>query len=60
MKPVILVTRKLPYAVEDRLRRDYEPMLNPDDDLYTSDEIIERSQKADAIFSGQEPRDRVA
>jgi len=50
MKPVILVTRKLPDAVEDRLRRDYEPMLNPDDDLYTSDEIIERAKRADAIM----------
>jgi len=97
MEPVILVTRKLPDAVEDRLRRDYEPMLNPDDDLYTSDEIIERAKtpdihpeyrnlpnvflmphigsatketrdamgfraldNLDAIFSGKEPRDRVA
>jgi len=50
MKPGILVTRKLPDAVEDRLRRDYEPMLNPDDDLYTSDEIIERAKRADAIM----------
>ena len=50
MKPVILVTRKLPGAVEDRLCRDYEPMLNPDDDLYTSDEIIERAKTADAIM----------
>ncbi len=28
MKPVILVTRKLPDAVEDRIRRDYDPILN--------------------------------
>jgi len=26
-KPVVLVTRKLPAAVEDRLRRDYQPIL---------------------------------
>ena len=50
MKPVILVTRKLPDAVEDRLRRDYDPILNPDDALYSSDEIIERAQGADAIL----------
>jgi len=50
MKPVILVTRKLPDAVEDRLRRDYDPILNPDDTLYTSDEIIERAKDADAIL----------
>lgn len=36
-KPVVLMTRKLPDAVEDRLRRDYEPRLNPDDRLYSSD-----------------------
>ncbi len=50
MKPVILVTRKLPDAVEERLRRDYDPILNPDDVLYSSDEIIERAQGADAIL----------
>ena len=31
MKPVVLVTRKLPERVEERLRRDYTPILNPDD-----------------------------
>ena len=50
MKPVILVTRKLPDAVEERLRQDYDPILNPDDALYTSEEIIERAKKADAIL----------
>ena len=50
MKPVILVTRKLPDAVEERLRKDYDPILNPDDVLYSSDEIIERAQGTDAIL----------
>ena len=50
MRPVILVTRKLPDAVEERLKRDYEPRLNPDDRLYTKDEIIERAEGADAIL----------
>ena len=50
MKPVILVTRKLPDAVEDRIRRDYDPILNPDDVLYSSDEIIDRAKGADAIL----------
>lgn len=49
-KPVVLVTRKLPGAVEDRLRRDYEPRLNPDDQLYSSDQLIALSQGADAIM----------
>ena len=50
MKPVVLVTRKLPDAVEDRLRRDYEPRFNPADDLYSSDELIKRAEGADAIL----------
>ena len=50
MKPVVLVTRKLPDSVEDRLRRDYTPILNPDDTLYTSEQIIERAKEADAIL----------
>lgn len=49
-KPVILVTRKLPDAVEDRLRRDYQPRLNPDDQLYSGDEIVELAAGADAIL----------
>jgi lactate dehydrogenase-like 2-hydroxyacid dehydrogenase len=49
-KPVVLVTRKLPDAVEDRLRRDYQPRLNPDDQLYSADEIVELAAGADAIL----------
>jgi lactate dehydrogenase-like 2-hydroxyacid dehydrogenase len=50
MKPVILVTRKLPEAVEERLQRDYQPILNPTDTLYSSEDIIKMAQKADAIL----------
>ncbi len=50
MKPVVLVTRKLPDSVEDRLRRDYTPILNPNDVLYSGEEIIERARGADAIM----------
>lgn len=49
-KPVILVTRKLPEAVEARLSRDYEPRLNPEDVLYSKDEIIERATGAQGIL----------
>lgn len=49
-KPVVVVTRKLPPAVEDRLRRDYDPRLNEEDRLYTTDELIERVRGADAIL----------
>lgn len=50
MKPAILVTRKLPDAVEARLRRDYDVRLNPGDILYSGDEIIERAKDVDAIL----------
>ncbi|MBI2586648.1 MAG: D-glycerate dehydrogenase [Rhodospirillales bacterium] len=49
-KPVILVTRKLPSAVETRLRRDYDARLNPDDRLYSEHQLIERAQGARAIL----------
>ncbi len=49
-KPVILVTRKLPDAVEARLQRDYAPILNPDDKLYSAEEIINLSANAEAIL----------
>ncbi|MGF1591755.1 MAG: 2-hydroxyacid dehydrogenase [Kiloniellaceae bacterium] len=49
-KPVVFVTRKLPQAVEARLMRDYEAILNPDDRLYTADELVEISRRADAIL----------
>ena len=51
MKPIVLVTRKLPDAVEDRLLRDYQPRLNPADQLYSSDELIANAAGADAIIS---------
>jgi lactate dehydrogenase-like 2-hydroxyacid dehydrogenase len=50
MKPVVFVTRKLPDTVEDRLKRDYDARLNPNDTLYSSDEIIERAKGTDAIM----------
>jgi len=49
-KPVVFVTRKLPVAVETRLQRDYEPRLNPDDRLYTANQLVELSEGADAIL----------
>jgi lactate dehydrogenase-like 2-hydroxyacid dehydrogenase len=49
-KPVVFVTRKLPKAVEERLRRDYEARLNSDDRLYSEDELIERARGAQAIL----------
>jgi len=50
LKPTVFVTRKLPLAVEDRLQRDYQARLNPDDQLYSRDEIIARARGAQAIL----------
>lgn len=50
-KPVVLVTRKLPEAVERRLERDYQPLFNEQDRLYTTDELLERAASADAILA---------
>ena len=49
-KPTVFVTRKLPEAVESRLQRDYQVLLNPDDRLYSKDELVERSRGAQAIL----------
>lgn len=46
----VLVTRKLPDAVEARLNRDYEAIFNPTDRLYSSDELINLSEDMDALI----------
>jgi len=49
-RPIVLVTRKLPAAVEARLRRDFDPRLNPDDRLYGADQLIDLAAGVDAIL----------
>jgi lactate dehydrogenase-like 2-hydroxyacid dehydrogenase len=49
-KPVILVTRRLPDAVQARLLREYAPRLNPDDTPYTSDALVAAATGADALL----------
>jgi lactate dehydrogenase-like 2-hydroxyacid dehydrogenase len=49
-KPVVVVTRKLPPAVEARLEKDYTPKLNPKDHLYSADELIDLCADAAAIL----------
>lgn len=49
IKPAVLVTRKLPRAVEDRLRRDYDARLNADDRVYGADELVALADGAVAI-----------
>ena len=49
-KPTVLVTRRLPRAVEERLERDYEARLNREDKVYSSDELVALAAGADAII----------
>ncbi len=49
-KPSVLVTRKLPDAVEARLARDYRASFNTADRLYSSDELVALAAAADAIL----------
>ena len=49
-KPVLLVTRQFPEAVEARAARDYDARLNTKDQLYGPAEIIRLSAGADAIL----------
>ena len=49
-KPVVLVTRRLPAAVEARLQSDYAPRLNLDDALYSSEHLLELAAGAAAII----------
>lgn len=49
-KPVVLATRKLPPAVEKRLKADYDARLNATDRRYAADEIVALAEGADAIL----------
>lgn len=49
-KPVLLVTRKLPPAIEARAAAEFEARLNPDDTPTSPEDILLMSQGADAIL----------
>lgn len=49
-KPTVLVTRRLPQAVEQRLQRDYDARLNTHDEVYSSDQLLELANGAIAII----------
>ena len=50
-KPTILVTRKLPHMVEERLYRDFSPHFNSDDTLYSNETIIKLAEGCDGIVA---------
>lgn len=45
----VLFTRRLPEAVERRAARDYRLIANPEDRPLTADEMVSRSEGADAV-----------
>ena len=49
-KPVVLVTRKLPDAVEQKLAEHFEVILNPEDKLYNTEELLQLAAQVDAIL----------
>ncbi len=50
-KPRVLVTRRLPDAVIERVERDYDAQLNPNDDVYGVEELLRRAECCDAILA---------
>jgi len=49
-KPVVLVTRKLTDSVEEKLGEHFETILNPDDKLYSTAELLQLAEQVDAIL----------
>ena len=48
-KPLVIVTRKLPDAIETRMRELFDTRLNVDDRPMGQAELIEAVQKADVL-----------
>ncbi len=49
-KPKLLITRKLRPVVEKRAARDYDVVLNHDDTVFSSEELISACRKVDAVL----------
>ena len=50
-KPRVLVGRKLPDAIQERLARDYDPLFNADDHVYSPQELLEKAEGAACILA---------
>lgn len=48
--PRVVVTRRLPGAVEDRLRREFEVALNPEDVAFGRDRLARALREADGVL----------
>ena len=49
-QPRVVVTRKLPAAVEARLTRDYDALLNADDRVIGVEDLVSLARNADALL----------
>jgi lactate dehydrogenase-like 2-hydroxyacid dehydrogenase len=49
-KPVLVITRRWPEAVEELIKRDYDARFNATDQLYCRDELLARSDGAEALL----------
>jgi lactate dehydrogenase-like 2-hydroxyacid dehydrogenase len=49
-KPILLVTRRLPPAIEARAARDYDARLNAEDTVRTGADVVRLAQGADAVL----------
>ncbi len=56
MRPHILVTRKLPDAVEARLARDYDAALNAKDEVYEAADLIRLARDVDGVLTAPTER----
>ncbi len=48
-KPLVIVTRKLPDAIETRMMELFDTRLNPDDHAFTQAELVEAVAQADVL-----------
>lgn len=49
MKPLVIVTRKLPTEIEERMKSLFRVELNDDDHIFNREELIDAVQRADII-----------
>jgi lactate dehydrogenase-like 2-hydroxyacid dehydrogenase len=49
-KPILVVTSRYPKEVEDRIDRDYNARRNPNQGLFSQQQLLSASEGADALF----------
>lgn len=63
MKKRLLVTRRLPDEIHARAARDYDAVLNPSDNLYSTEDLVRLSAEFDAFLvclTDKLPREAIA